>query len=143
MATRKQRVRGHVIADLSFHYLAYQVAKRGFTIEAVQKDYGYDATIVTYDLNGEVENGLIYIQLKASDTAVRNASGSDVLYEIKKTDVHLWQEQPYPLYLVLFDSISERAYWLYLQQYLQRNHIVASAIVGRTLPVPISKSECN
>ena len=48
MATRKTRVRKHVIADMSLYYLAYIIASCTFTIETTRADYGYDLTIYTF-----------------------------------------------------------------------------------------------
>ena len=56
---RKQRVRGHVIADMSLYHLAYLVVKEGFTLETMQADYGFDGLMMTYDSNGYPDNGFI------------------------------------------------------------------------------------
>jgi hypothetical protein len=64
---RKLRTREHVIADLSLHHLSGPVFRAGFTIEAHHMDYGIDAHIETFDADGAVENGLIFVQLKATD----------------------------------------------------------------------------
>jgi hypothetical protein len=137
MAERKRRIRKHVIADQSLYHLSYEVAKCGFTIEAIRADYGYDGIIVTYDPNGEVENGIIYIQLKATDKIVRSRDGSSVLFRVSKQDADLWGREPFPVYLVLFDTASETAYWLYFQKYLARKAIKAANIRTKTFVVYI------
>jgi Domain of unknown function (DUF4365) len=139
MAARKKRTTEHVIADMSLHYLAYLIAKAGFTFEATRADYGYDGFVITFDADGEVENGLVYVQLKATNKIrVHNASSS-VLFGITRKDLDLWGSEQYPVYLVLFDAQAEVAYWLYLQKYLEANRITASAIKGKSLEVRIAK----
>jgi len=66
-ARRKRRTRAHIIADLSLHHVAYRIVKCGHTIEPIRSDYGYDGSIFTYNGRGEIENGNIFIQLKATD----------------------------------------------------------------------------
>jgi hypothetical protein len=49
----------------------------------------------------------------------------------------LWHGEPFPVYLVLFDAVAERAYWLYFQKYLAKNKIIPSSISGKSLAVHI------
>jgi len=141
MPSRKKRVRNHVIADMSVHHLAYQVVKTGFTLEVLTKDYGFDAWIQTFDANGEIENGQLYVQLKATDHIKRNRSGTAVEYRVKKRDLDLWEGAVFPVYLVLFDAIAERAYWVYLQRYLQANRIKAARLTTASLVVEIDVNQ--
>jgi hypothetical protein len=120
---RKKRTRKHVIADLSLHHVAYQVVKCGFTIEPTRSDYGYDGSIFTYDRRGEVENGAMFVQLKATDHIARYKRRTTFSFPIEKRDVDLWKDEPFPVYLILFDTAAEVAYWLYLQAYLETNGI--------------------
>jgi hypothetical protein len=46
---RKKRTREHVIADQSLGHIQQFVANSGFTSEAVNKDYGYDVSVNTFD----------------------------------------------------------------------------------------------
>ena len=71
MIKRKQRTRQHVIASMSLHHVAYTVVKCGYTLEATQSDYGYDGLLFTYGDTGEVENGNIFVQLKATDNIAK------------------------------------------------------------------------
>ena len=133
MARRKKRTRTHVIADLSFHHVGYFVVREGFTFEAVEGDYGLDAWIITFAKSGEVENGMIYVQLKASDSVVRKAGG--IAFRVKKSDVDLWESEPMPVYLVLFDVAEERAYWMYFQRYAAANGISAATMKHNSVEV--------
>jgi hypothetical protein len=98
-SVRKQRTRPHVIAGLSESHLDQHVHECGYTIEHVRKDYGYDAFIFTFDDNGGIENGLIYVQLKATDKVRMSASHRKVLYSISTRDIKLWQDEFMPVCL--------------------------------------------
>jgi hypothetical protein len=63
----KKRTREHIIADLSSNFVERQVLLCGFTAERVYFDYGIDLTIRTYNQDGEVEDGFIFVQLKATE----------------------------------------------------------------------------
>jgi Domain of unknown function (DUF4365) len=141
MAGRKRRVRSHIIADMSVHHLAYHVVKSGFTLEVVTKDYGFDAWIQTFDANGEIENGQMYVQLKATDQIDRKRAGTAVEYRVRKKDLDLWEGAVFPVYLVLFDAAGELAYWVYLQRYLQANRIKAAHLTTASLVVEIDVNQ--
>jgi hypothetical protein len=138
---RKKRIRKHVIADLSFHHVAYRVVKCGFTIEATRSDYGYDGSIFTYNRRGEVENGTIFFQLKATDHIARYKKRTAFSFPIEKRDVDLWKEEPFPVYLILFDTASEVAYWLYFQAYLEINGVTAAMMSKPSLPVRMNAAQ--
>jgi hypothetical protein len=138
--TRKQRTREHIIADQSFHYLAYRVVQCGFTVEAIRSDYGYDGSIWTIDERGQIENSSIYFQLKATDAISLSSDGSKVLFRISKRDIALWEDEFMPVYLIVFDTARELAYWVYLQKYLEAKKIRATDLPGETLLVEIGVS---
>ena len=140
-ARRKKRTRAHIIADLSLHHVAYRIVKCGHTIEPIRSDYGYDGSIFTYNGRGEIENGNIFIQLKATDHIDRYRKRGAFSFPISKKDIDLWQREPFPVYLILFDTVSETAYWLYLQEYLQRNGMTAAKMVRNSLAVLINSAQ--
>ena len=104
-----------MIADLSLHHVAYAVVKCGYTLELTKSDYGYDALIFTYGESGEVENGYMFVQLKATDHIGKYRKGGGFSFPVARKDVDLWQDEPFPVYLILFDASAEAAYWLYFQ----------------------------
>lgn len=134
--TRKARTREHIIADMSVHYLAYRVVRCGYTFQPPEADYGYDGSIVTFDQDGQVENAMIFVQLKATDNLKRSSDGK-IKFSISKSDIDLWQDEPFPAYLVVFDATERKAYWLYLQQYFEANGIRAGNIKGKSLTLKI------
>ena len=114
MSRRKRRVRSHVIADMSYHHLAYLIVSATFTVEATRSDYGYDLSIFTFDAAGEYENGNIFVQLKATDHIKMAGDGRSVVFRIAKSDIYTWESEPFPVYLVVFDVKNECAYGAYL-----------------------------
>lgn len=72
---RKRRTREHIIADLSVNHVERQVLLCGYTVERHRHDYGLDLLMSTYDHNGEVENGEVRLQLKATDHLNRVQGG--------------------------------------------------------------------
>ena len=141
MIKRKQRTRQHVIADLSLHHVAYNVVKCGYTLEATQSDYGYDALLFTYSDSGEVENGNIFVQLKATDHIAKHRKGTSFSFRVGKKDVDSWQDEPFPVYLILFDASAEAAYWLYFQKYLQMHGVRACGIKGNWISVEMDAAQ--
>lgn len=137
LAKRKRRVRKHIIADLSRNHVEYKLLKAGDTMVVDPADYGYDGSITTFDSNGEIENGYVFIQLKATDhlSKLKNAAG--LRYTLSKQHIDLWHDEPMPVYLVLFDAIKEVAYWLYLQRYFAKQRIDPAKITGKSLTVYI------
>src|SRR5262245_34338564 len=63
---RKRRTREHVIADRSVHHVEGFVLRCGWTVERTRHDYGIDLFRETYHVDGEVENGWVSFQLKAT-----------------------------------------------------------------------------
>ena len=65
---RKQRTRQHVIADQCVNHVERFIIDEGHTAQRVEKDYGYDLFLFTFDEQGYAEPGLVYLQLKAAET---------------------------------------------------------------------------
>lgn len=118
-ADRKKRTRSHVIADLSANHVERHALNNGYSVECINKDYGYDLNIYTYNSTGEFENGSIFIQLKATDRPKHIKGKAEISFSADKRDLKTWYDEPYPVILVLYDAKIETAYWLYVQQYLR------------------------
>src|SRR6476646_2107489 len=96
---RKQRTRQHVIADLSVHYVEGFVLAAGHTVQRLDRDYGYDLFLTTYDEKGYVEPGHVCIQLQAAETL--RIVGSDYVFDIDIRDYNLWMFEKMPVILIL------------------------------------------
>jgi Domain of unknown function (DUF4365) len=98
---KKRRPRQHIIADLSVNYVERYVLLCGYSAERVEHDYGIDLVIFTYDANGEIENGQIYVQLKATDKLSRLADDSVIAFPLQRSDLQLWLREPMPWILIV------------------------------------------
>lgn len=114
---RKRRTREHIIADLSVNYVERFVLLCGHTVEKFSSDYGYDLILCTYSDDGELENGNIYAQLKATDNIRLTGNGQSVSFTLKKKDLDTWLSEPLPVILIVYDATEDCAYWLYIQEY--------------------------
>jgi hypothetical protein len=114
---RKQRTRQHVIADLSVHYVEGFILAEGHTAQQLERDYGYDLLLFTYDEQGYLEPGLLLLQLKAAEKL--QAIGSDYVFDLDVRDYNLWMLEEIPVILILFDAARRRASWLDVQRYFR------------------------
>jgi len=119
---RKKRTRSHIIADLSLVSVQYFVVNAGFTSEATTRDYGYDMTVNTFDAEGLIEPGSILIQLKATDASVLHSDGISCVFDVDVKDYNLWKDEPNPVFFILFDAQTRRAFWLYFQQHIKQGN---------------------
>jgi hypothetical protein len=119
VAKRKRRTREHVIADLSANHVERHALLCGFAVQHVTHDYGIDLWISTFNHLGEVENGEIRVQLKATDHLKVVSGGQFTTFQVEREDLHHWLLEPMPIILVMYDAPTEVAYWLYLQAYFK------------------------
>lgn len=108
-----------MIADLSVNYVEKFVLLCGHTVEKISSDYGYDLILCTYSDDGELENGNIYLQLKATDNIRLTGNGQFVSFALKKKDLNTWLSEPLPVMLIVYDATRDCAYWLYIQEYFE------------------------
>ena len=124
---RKTRTREHVIAGQSVAHVEKFIFGCGYTAERVIHDYGYDLNLYTYDASGGVENGNIWIQLKATDNPTVLRDGRTISVAVDRTDLAFWQTEIMPVILIVYDARQEEAYWLYVQEALEASHLLSKA----------------
>jgi Domain of unknown function (DUF4365) len=118
-AERKIRTREHVIADLAVNAVERQVLLRGYTLDALIHDYGYDGALFVYNSQGEVESGQAFAQVKATEQAHRLQDGQTIAYRLDRADLQRWLTEPMPVILCLYEAASDRTFWLYVQHYFE------------------------
>lgn len=125
MAKFKKRPRPHIIADLSVNYLERFFLYEGHMVDRPSSgnDYGFDLSILTFNSKREIENGWIYIQLKATDNIRSTNYGKTVSVSIRRVDIHHWLGQVDPVILVIYDSIKEEAFWIHIQNYFNQTEM--------------------
>jgi hypothetical protein len=115
---RKQRTRQHVIADQSVNHVERFIIDEGHTAQRVEKDYGYDLFLFTFDEQGYAEPGMVSLQLKARENL--QAVGADYICDVDIRDYNLWMQEKFPVILILFDAARRRAFWLDFQRYCRQ-----------------------
>jgi hypothetical protein len=115
----KQRTRAHIIASQSLNHVEKFIYDKGFSAERVESDYGYDLIVSTYDSNGYVEPGFILLQLKATDGIRRVENSTFISFAISIKDYRHWTAEGYPVFLIVYDAIDRKAYWIHVQQYFK------------------------
>ncbi len=101
MPTRKIRTREHIIADISENHFEGIALMKGFSTESTYHDYGYDILLTTYDKYGEIENGFVLIQLKATDNLRWIKKNTVISFSVDNRDLNLWLKEFYPVILVV------------------------------------------
>ncbi len=136
---RKRRTRQHVIADQSVNYVERFIIDEGHTTQRMEKDYGYDLRLFTYDDQGYAEPGVAFLQLKASETLTQ--SGSHYVYDLDIRDYNLWMAEDTPVFLVLFDATHRQAYWVHVQPYFRKDTSCQPRKGARTVRVHVSRRQ--
>ena len=116
-ATHKRRTRAHILEDLSIHHVVGFVIQEGYTAQEIDADYGYDLFVTTFDEQGYVERGHVYVQVKAAES--HQVIGTDWVFDVDIRDYNLWIREEMPVILILFDATRQRAVWLPVQQYFR------------------------
>jgi hypothetical protein len=137
---RKRRTREHVIADLSVNHVERLVLRCGWTVERSRHDYGIDLAMETFTADGEVQNGRILFQLKATDFLRMSADGTVIPIRLEWRDLLYWLNEPLPVLLILYDAQGDRAYWLYVQEYFRRRRWRRRAARATTVTVHVPVS---
>ncbi|NEQ14973.1 DUF4365 domain-containing protein [Moorena sp. SIO2C4] len=119
---KNKRPREQIIADLSINYVERYILLCGYSVQRVELEYtyGFDLIIFTYDANSELENGKIYVKLKATDfLSMLSADQETIGFPLGRSDIEPWLKEPMPCILIVYDAQLDLAYWLYLQAYFE------------------------
>ena len=134
---KKKRTREHIICDLSANYVELRALECGYSIERMYHDYGIDMNLYTYNNDGEIENGFVSIQLKATDNPDYTKNKQYINFPVKKSDLRHWLKEIYPVILIVYDARSKKAYWVYLQNYFKKLPNFKLDQIGKTITVKI------
>ena len=137
---RKRRTCEHVVADLSANHVERYALQCGFTVERIVHDYGIDLTLSTYSASGEIENGPVYIQLKATDRLRVRDNQPTIAFPVQRADLELWLREPLPCILIVYDAHADVAYWLYVQAYFAQLTSFSLTEAGETVTVHLPKT---
>jgi hypothetical protein len=134
---RKRRTREHIIADLSINHVEKCVLQCGWTVQRFSPDYGLDLLMTTFNRRGEIENGDVRLQIKATGS-IKIASGRNAIpFRLEWRDMVYWLNEPLPVMLVVYDAKADKAWWLYLQETLREKRRKAPPRALATLIVRV------
>lgn len=128
-----------MIADLSVHHVEGFILEAGHVAQRMEKDYGYDLFLFTFDEQGYVEPGVVGLQLKAADTL--QAIGPCYVFDLDVRDYNLWIQEDWPVILILFEASRKRAYWVDVQDYFQQDAARAPKQGAKTVRVRVPKRQ--
>lgn len=114
-------MREHVLADVSVNYVERFIFRCGFSSEKVEHDYGTDLIMFTFDVNGELENGHVQIQVKATDKPRYHSDGQTIACPVETAHLWSWAGEPWPVILVRYDASMDQGFWLYVQRALEES----------------------
>lgn len=117
--SKKRRTREHVIADLSVNHVERQALLCNYSVQRIGQDYGIDLRVYTYNRDGEVENGEIMFQLKATDHLKVVAAGTEIAFRLERAHLRVWVHEVMPVIVVVYDAVAEVGYWLYVQAFFE------------------------
>jgi len=132
---RKRRTREHVIADLSVNHVERFILRCGWIAQRLFPDYSLDLFMRTVDANGDLENGGVWFQLKATDGLKIVAKRQAIAMRLEGRDLVYWLREDSPVVLIVFDAMQERAWWLDLQASLRAAPPAKGSL---TVHVPLS-----
>jgi hypothetical protein len=140
---RKLRTRQHIIADLSVNYVERHILLRGFSANRLVTDYGLDLSMTTHSDNGEVENGFVLFQVKATDDLQILKDGKSFAFRVEIADLKAWQAEFLPVILVIYDGQKDRAFWIFVQLYLNEKNVTMDDLTPDqdrvTLRIPLAQ----
>ena len=118
---RKVRTPEHVIADLSYNFLERKVLQRGHWLDAPRNDYGIDAIMFHHSRRGEIENGEVRFQLKAKHKLRMSRDETWISQRVNIRDLRYWCFELFPVVIIVYEAEKHRAFWLHIQDYMDRN----------------------
>jgi hypothetical protein len=132
---RKRRTREHILADRSVHHVEGHVLHCGWVIERLIHDYGIDLMLVTFNRQGEVEEGPILLQLKATQRLRLRLNATIFPFRIERADLILWLAERFPVILIVYDAARNVAYWVYVQSYFRRQQGFNVFTAGQSITI--------
>ncbi len=100
---------------------------------------GYDLVMFTYDEGGYIEPGLVFFQVKATESL--QTIGVGQVFDLDIRDYNLWMMERAPVILIRFDASRKRAYWVAVQNYFRQNETLQPKKGAKSVRVRLSKRQ--
>jgi len=97
--------------------------------------------VFVYNELGEPERGLLYLQIKATDSPNWIEDGQTLAFRVERSHLSHWLAEPMPVVLCVYDSAADATYWLYVQNYFQNLPDFNPFEAGQTVTVRIPRSQ--
>ncbi len=136
---RKRRTREHIIADLSINHVERHILLCGHAVERIRMDYGLDLIVHTHNRLGEVENGRIMFQVKATDRPTFSRDRKSIRCRVDTRDLVYWEGDTEPVILIQYDARSDVAYWVHVQEDLKNRNVVPFSSPNRQVSMFIPR----
>ena len=140
LSQRKCRTRAHVIADLGVNYTERRVLECGWTVQRFNPDYGLDLLMTTFNRQGEIENGDVRLQVKATDTVKVLPRQKVITVRLEWRDMVYWLNEPLPVILVVYHAKADRAWYLHLNDTLREEGRKNPASAKVSVSVPLTNT---
>lgn len=110
-----------MIAELGVNFVQRHIILNGHSSEVIVHDYGLDLLMFTYNGDGEIENGQVQIQIKATDNLAILKTSPAIAFRVEFAHLQAWKYEPWPVILIVYDTAGDgRAFWLYVQNYVDQ-----------------------
>jgi hypothetical protein len=127
-----------VIGDLALNHVERIALRCGFAVvRTLGSDYGIDLHVNTFDPYGQIEFGEILIQVKSTDRLPILGDGATISYTVATADLAYWKGENEPVILVIYDAVSDKAYWLDVQVWANRRRSESSDWRTKTVQIRI------
>ncbi len=135
---RKRRTRAHIIADLSVNHVEKRILQCGWIVQRYRPDYGLDLMMRTFNRRGEIENGDVRLQIKATDSIKIMAGRKTIAVRVEWRDMVYWLNEPMPVILVIYDAKTDQAWWIHLNEAVRAAGLAAPTTATLTLRIPLA-----
>jgi Domain of unknown function (DUF4365) len=137
----KRRTREHIIADLAINHIERHALLCGHTLQRTVHDYGLDALLTTFNRRGEAENGLVWMQVKATDHPDRLKAQDALTVRVERKHLLFWMGELFPVFVVIYDATRDRAHWLHVQEEFGGGKLFEAARVGTRLTLRVPRAQ--
>jgi hypothetical protein len=91
----------------------------------------------TFTREGEVQEGKVLLQMKATDRLRVRSAATEFPFRIERADLVSWLAELSPVVLIVYDARKEVAYWLYVQSYFRRREDFNLFAAGQTVTLRV------
>jgi hypothetical protein len=88
-------------------------------------------------------SGHVLFQIKGTDSLQILKDDQTIACRVEVADLKAWQDEWMPVILVLYDGQGDKAYWLYIQQYLDQKNVTGEDVLAEQDRVTVRIPKTN